>query len=436
MTTFAIKDLAPQTYFSSNVFLDKDFLLATSSNALTRTLLNTLAKWNFLQVLSDGNIVDKTQEGVTVNKAPLSPQEEKAKKDAIKNVAQNFEEVTEFDDILSDKPKSTEPPLATTQAKPTPMINSETERISKVNRINIVKGVYFEYINFINTLYTRYATHRELNLATISNTVRELCIYIKDNRSYVLRIMPSLEERGVNFLVDHCMRVTVLALSCGLQLRLPLTQLVELGVAGILHEIGMIRLSPQLYMTQRPLSVQERFKLNQHPLMGYKIVKDAGFPLSIQLGILDHHEKENAQGYPRKIDSTKISLFGKILCVACSYDAITAPRGYKESKSTYDGMIEMLNNKDKSYDQTIIMALVHCLSLYPVGSYVYLACGKVAQVIDAVPGKPKNPIVQIIGENTNNSILKTVATDDKQLKITRVLSKAEVESLQKTLHKK
>ena len=214
---------------------------------------------------------------------------------------------------------------------------------------------------------------------------------------------------------------------------MPMSKMVELGVASLLHEIGMIRLPPQLYINNKKLNAGERAKLFTHPIITYNILKDSNFPLSIQLGVLEHHERENGTGYPRHLSGGQISMYSKIIAVACSFEAITTPRKYKEEHTAYEAMIEMLKNVNHSYDDTVVKALLVSMSLFPIGTYVYLSNGKVAQVCDVQPTNPKNPIVQILGEANEDGSPKTVQTDDATIKIVRVMNKQEVEDVLKAL---
>ena len=86
-------------------------------------------------------------------------------------------------------------------------------------------------------------------------------------------------------------------------------------------------------------------------------------------------------------------------------------------------MIEMLKNNRQVYDPTVIKALLLSLSLYPIGGYVLLSNGKVAQVTDVNPENPQNPIVQILNEFEPSGEPKTLNTGTFGLKITQVLTK-------------
>ena len=170
-----------------------------------------------------------------------------------------------------------------------------------------------------------------------------------------------------------------------------------------------------------------------HPHTGFNILKDLEFPLSILLGVLEHHEKENGLGYPRHLPGNKITTYAKIISVACSFEAITAPREYKSERTTFDAMVEMLKNPNGQYDSTVIKALLYSLSLYPIGAYVCLQNGKIGIVTDVSPNNPKNPIVQLAKERNEDGTVKAIQTDDNQNRIVRVLSKEEQQQVQKDM---
>ncbi len=399
MNTYKVSELENNSYCSRDVVLDRAFLLLTNSIPVTESLKKALEEWEFTEVYSEGHF-GKEYEDNAVKPPP------------------SFDEL----DIAIDKAMAS---------------NGEHGSIdtsgSDSNRLSAVRTIYNEYLAYINSLYTRYATHKELDYNKISAAITEFCVFVRENRRYVLRIQPNTDPNSKNFLIGHSMRSTVLAITIGLQMKLPLSKLQELGVASVLHEIGMIKLPPQLYITDRKLTPNEKNTINTHPLISYNILKSYEFPLSICLGVLEHHEKENGQGYPRRLNGSQISMYAKIIAVACTFEAITAPRKYKTAQSTHMAMVEMLKNTGHQYDEVAIKALLYSLSLFPIGAYVYLTNNKIAQVTDVNPENPKNPIVQIINEKEANGDPVTIQTSDTGVRIIRVLDKKEADDIIKQM---
>ncbi len=428
MNAYNVSDLKENTYYTADVVLDKTFLLLNPSIPVKKDLIKALMDWEFTQVFTTGAIGT----GIIKDSFSSSIIDNVTKNNSIKaplgnnlNLESEHIDISDFG-VSQASPVKDELKQAILRDAPIKKIDISTAD-NEQKRMAVVQSVYNEYLNFINMLYTRYATHKELDLENVSSKIKDLCIFIKDNRRYVLRVELDLEANNRNFLVIHSMRSTVLAITVGLQLRMPLSKLIELGTACVLHEIGMLRLPSQLYLSDKVLSTMEKNQLNTHPIISYTILKGFNAPLSVCLAVLEHHEKENGNGYPRRIAGSQISIYAKIISIVCSFEAITAPRSYKSASSSFEAMVELLKNSNNQYDGTVMKALLYSLSLFPIGSYVYLSDGRIARVIDVNPENPKNPIVQIIGEKDENDEPVTVETNDMDLRVLRPLNKSEVD---------
>ncbi|MBD5428020.1 MAG: HD domain-containing protein [Treponema sp.] len=462
MNSYPISELEDGTTFSSHVFLDEQFQLLDAEVPFSGPMKKALIEWNFRAVLSDGK--PKPPE----KRFESNPATSDAKKDIPQDV--NYETV-DLEDLLGlphvEKEQPPEPvtdipdlptedtpialddlddmfdnldapseldgdtaPLAEDSAAdgeesgaeapiemPAPGTEADDEQLAQT------RAFYNNFLNDIDTLFKQYTVEKTLASQTVAEKISRLCAYLKEHQQYVLRIMPTDEARGKHFLVNHSMRSTVLALIIGMTLRLPADKLTELGTACLLHEIGQIRLPPQLYMTTRPLSPEEREKMAVHPILSYNILKENDFSLPVQIAALEHHEREDGSGYPRKLTGEHITAFAKIIAAACSFEAITAPRHFREARTAYEAMLDMIKEHEPQYDKIVLKALAHSLSLFPIGAFVYLANGKTAQVIKNTPGNPTHPAVKLTDGTGEHE------TDDGDYKIVRVLNAQEAESL-------
>ena len=405
MNTFKLGVVKEGISFNKDLLLDMLFVIEPAGCPIPKAVIAALGDWEFDEVSSEGNLIvdDLMAERIKAEaERPKTSPSEPLLSSGIKRSLEDARRMRTLE-------------------------NSEQARLASV------QNVYDEYMNYIDHVYTYYATHKQIDYESLSETVRSLCIFIRENRGYVLRITSSDGTAKKNFIVTHSMRSTVLAIAVGLQLHMSLSKLVELGSACMLHEIGMLRLPPQLYLSTKQLSSAERDEISKHPIIGFEIAKKLDFPLEVQFGILEHHERENGTGYPRNLTGDKISLYAKIIAVVCSFESIVTPRQYKTERSTFAAMVEMLKNENRQYDETVIKALLYSISLYPIGTYVYLSNGETAQVIDVNPDNPKNPIVQLLGAKDADGSPKTIQTDDNDIKIMRPLGKQELEDVMKSL---
>lgn len=427
MNSFKVSDLKEEVRFTEDVMLDNTFLLLNRGAKVQKGLIAALKDWQFTEVYSNGTQGILGEIASNVVKQPTSSGPVRFSSSAFPNATEEVSmEEMGIEDINGKKGKAPDFNAGDIETK-----FDFSHITDESNRLNVVQHVYDSFMDFVFDVYTYYATHKDIDLEALSQKIKELCIFVKANRRYVLQVHPNQDKNPKNFLIAHSLRSTVLAITVGLQLHMSITKLTELGVACVLHEIGMIRIPSQLYLSQRNLSPVEKNLLNTHPIVSYTILKDLEAPLNVCLAVLEHHEKEDGTGYPRHIQGEKISLYAKIISVACSFEAITAPRTYKAASSSFEAMVELLKNQTKQYDELVIKALLYSLSLFPIGSYVFLSDGKVGRVVDVNPENPKHPIVQLVGERDASGKLVTIKTSDTGLRIVRGLNKQETADIVK-----
>ena len=381
MNSIALKDLKPKTFFSKPLFLDEGFVLLAPETAVDEALIKRLTQWEFRETRTLG------------------------------------EALTEA--VTEDVPEGAiEDPGASASL---PDGAGDKERVTKI------LAFYADFTAYMEALYTRFVTKTELDYKSLVERMKGLCQVIAENKRFLLRAQ-SLAPQHSNYLVSHAVRSSVYSIVLGTAIKLPPFKLIELGAAAALHEIGMVRLPPQLYMAGRPLSPQEKKSITTHPILGYNLLKDRQVPLAVCLAALEHHERMNGTGYPRGLTGEKISLYSKIIMVACSFDAVTANRPFKEAKDGYSGMVDIIKNEGKQYDDLVIRALVYSLSIYPIGTQVMLTSGKSAVVVDVNPDNPRYPIVQLLGARSPDGKELIVRTSETSVRVLRPLSREEVDA--------
>jgi len=376
MKPYLTKDILVGSFFSAPVYLDEKFILTAPEVAFSPELIKTIQAWEFRQIYSDGE-----------------PREE---------YSGSAEELTGNEGL------------------------TEKSLLSDGEEINDAEKFYNDFVKYVESLFTTVAKSKDIHFSGVAQRVKELCDMTRENRRYLLRVMKSDNAEGQTYNASHATKSAIISIIIGFFIKLPPHRLIELGVAALLHEIGMVKLPPQTYMNNRALSPQEKKLIMGHPILSYNILKGFDFPLVVSIAALEHHERENGSGYPQKLTGDKISLYAKIIAVACSYEALTSSRPYKDAKDGYAGMLDLLKNEGKQYDDTVVKALVFSLSIYPIGLYVLLSNGRKGQVIDVNPENPKFPRVQIFGELTPDGKNKVIDTTQEGVHISRPLQKEEI----------
>ena len=404
MNTFIASDLPDDKFFEKDALIDKKFIVCPAGYPISRILRDELAEWEFDRIFSEGEILD--------NSPLIVKGEGQQGADRQPGNGQG-----ELDEEAKDGKKPEK------SAKRGAVANAARDK-----ELVSIKDAYKGYLEYAESVYENYERTQQLNAEEITEKMREFCAFVRQNKRNVLRLQSEeSESTGKTYLAKHSVRSTVFALAIGIQLDFPKHRMVELAVSCFLHEIGMARLPKKFFTSSEPLSTQERKAITAHPVLSYNILRAASFPLNICIGALEHHERENGRGYPRRLTREQISNYAKIISVACSYEAATAKRPFKEEKDAYSGIVDILKNKGHQYDTSIVRALLVSLSLYPIGIYVLLSDGRKGEVVDINPEDPKYPIVHPLGEYKPDGMPKTIETSEYSVYIVRPLTKSELE---------
>ena len=292
---------------------------------------------------------------------------------------------------------------------------------------------YSSFLAYTRYIFTKVTEKNALNINSITQKVKLVWNTVRYDRRFLMRVLHYTEHANdENYIASHSARSCIIAMVIGTYYKLPNHKLVELGIATLLHDIGMFMLPADLYLSGQTLTDQEKKILYTHPVQGCKLLQSFDYPPAICLGVLEHHERENGSGYPRSLTGEDISVYGKIIGVACSYDALSAKRPHREAKDHHTGIMELLNNEGKRYDSSVVRALVFSLSIYPIGIYVLLSNGQKGQVVDVNPENPRYPIVQIFEKLMPWEKKGTVQTSNQDISITRPLTREEISTMDLT----
>jgi HD-GYP domain-containing protein (c-di-GMP phosphodiesterase class II) len=377
MIRYSVKELSEGIAFSDAIYLDNQFILAAPEMRVSHEMKKSLKTWGFSEILSNGAPVIEEQADETAHTKLTS-------------------------------------------------VTSQHQTNSK-EKIDYVEQFYAAFREYMESVFEDIDKKNILNYQELTDHVRSACDIIREDRRFLLRSQKSQSiETEKDYMASHAVRSMVISISIGLRLKLSNEKLIELGVAALLHEIGMLKLPKEAFYTKHSLTQSQRKAIISHPILGYSLLESFNVPLAVRLAGLEHHERENGSGYPRKLTGDKISLYAKIIAVACSYDASVTDRPHKEAENGYTSMLYLLQNKEKQYNKTVVDALLYSLSLYPIGLFVLLSNGKRAQVVDVNSENPLYPIVQILGVVTTNGKSLIIKTSKDSIYIVRPLTKSEV----------
>ncbi|MGE3262814.1 MAG: HD-GYP domain-containing protein [Bacteriovoracia bacterium] len=137
---------------------------------------------------------------------------------------------------------------------------------------------------------------------------------------------------------QHSVGVGLCAIAIGKRMKLSADgDLADLGISGLLHDIGKTKVKPAIINKPGPLDKAEWEEMRQHASWGYEIIKDnRDLSQRAKLGILHHHEEHAGGGYPHGLTENQISVFAKIITIADIFNALTTDRTYSKAKTPFE----------------------------------------------------------------------------------------------------
>lgn len=136
----------------------------------------------------------------------------------------------------------------------------------------------------------------------------------------------------------------------------------ELAAGFFLHDLGKVKVSPDIINKPARLTEAEMRRMRIHPYQGYKLLKQAEVMTEeCRIIVMEHHEMFDGGGYPKRIAGDQIHIYGRICCIADVYDALTAERSYKKAMKPYDALTLMRDKMQNHFDKKLFSQFV---SLY------------------------------------------------------------------------
>lgn len=204
----------------------------------------------------------------------------------------------------------------------------------------------------------------------------------------------------------HSVNVGILVTSLAYEMGYDGEKLVQVGMGGLLHDIGKMLIPERILNKPGKLTPAEFAVVKRHPERGIDLLSDKTGIADISKAIvIQHHERYNGNGYPAGLAEDEIHEVGLISAIADVYDALTSDRVYKEAWTPQRALALIFQGCDRDYSRTIVERFTKHLGIYPVGSFVKLVSGEMGVVIRVDKGRLLFPTVLILFDEYGKKLL-------------------------------
>ena len=378
MNEISVENIPNQAFSSESMYLDDGYILISPETPFLSSLRRRLYDWEFRAVMAEGSpefteiISSGDAEGILLKKGGLDSEQE-------------LEAAEFFENLCA----------------------------------------------FMDKLFQSFKEGNPLKVNIISDQVKNLLQMVKTHKHYLLNFA-EYESGEIDYGVSQSVKTAILALAMSDTLKLPAHKQIEIGLAALLHRIGSMQIPQDLFYSEQALTPEQKKSITLFPVLGFRSLKAAEFPIPVALAVLEHRENVDGSGYPRGITGDKISMYGKLISVASSYCAMVSKRPFRNNVDGHSGMLELIKEKGRKFDEKVLRVLLLTLTVYPIGTYVTMTDGSIGIVHETNSAEPKYPVLKMIFDSNGTyyadaPLLQTKEEDNVQ--ISGALNRDEVEEL-------
>lgn len=271
-------------------------------------------------------------------------------------------------------------------------IKDEEIPIEKYNEPLIKK--YAKVEEKLNHLFIKVKDGKKLAASGIVNDMKDFIDEVKSERD-ILTQMRLLKKKD-DYTFNHSLGVSTLAISLGKWLNYSSEEIEELGIAGLFHDIGKLKIPEEIINKPADLTEEEFKIIKKHPFYSYQMLAENGkFSDDILLGVLQHHEKMNGTGYPNKVTGDRIHKYAKVISICDIYHALTSRRVYRDRENPLTVANYLREESFINLDPHMVQVFLKNISKFYVGNKVVLSNGEIGIIVYVHPQDNTKPIVKI-----------------------------------------
>lgn len=233
------------------------------------------------------------------------------------------------------------------------------------------------------------------------NVERDELIEISDEVTTNIKTNSDLFDFLNNIPIDdvtytHSLNVSIIAKTFGRWIGWSQDKIDDLGVAGLLHDVGKTQVPKEILDKPGKLTDEEYAEIKKHPVYSYRLAQKLNVSEQVLKGILMHHERYDGSGYPMGAKGNQIHLFARVLAIADVFEAMTATRAYRSKICPFKVLDILEFDSYRVFDPAIITKILQNIANSYIGKSVKLNTGQSGKII-FINRRVARPIIEVNG---------------------------------------
>jgi HD-GYP domain-containing protein (c-di-GMP phosphodiesterase class II) len=248
------------------------------------------------------------------------------------------------------------------------------------NEIALIYPVYEQSQIATRAIFDAIASEQNLDLTAVSEILDNMVESI--GRSPDALLWLAKLKQTDDYAYNHALNVSITLMAFGNFLALSQKQIKEIGLAGLLQDVGKVKLSADVLLKESKLTREEYEYAKKHVEESLKILeKTPDIPLAVTTMVAQHHERIDGSGYPNHLRESQIGLTSQIAGLIDTYCAITSHKTYAKGVYHQEALDKIHQLSGNQFSNVLVDQLVQFMGMYPVSSLVELNSGEVGVVI-------------------------------------------------------
>jgi HD-GYP domain-containing protein (c-di-GMP phosphodiesterase class II) len=263
--------------------------------------------------------------------------------------------------------------------------------------------LYTDLLNQARILFSLLKKKEPIDKKNLDDTISDIYRAAKEHPKEMIQIVHGVDNSTSDPATSalHCAIVAVV-MAC--QRKSLSHETLALTASAFLRDIGMLFIPRDIREKKGGLEPRELAVIRTHSALSYTMLRELGYPIDIANAVLDHHERWDGKGYPRKVPGARIHEQALVVAVADAYTALINRKPYREHFLGYDAVKKILHGVGQQYSAETVKLLLQGIGIYPLGTVVLLSNYSVARVIETGEDSALRPKVEIIRDKYGEKI--------------------------------
>ena len=265
----------------------------------------------------------------------------------------------------------------------------------EVNAIKLGKEVYSAGGELLDEIEKNVIAHMPFDVDGVRDYINSLLRNLKTNKSSLLLL--ATVKSQIKFSLIHNINVAIFSILQAESLGFEKTELGDVGMAALFHDIGKLRIPAEMIEKETALTDEEFGIIKGHPIIGAKILlENPGVGIMPAIVAFEHHLRYDGGGYPHRKYKKAPMLISMIVSIADVYDALRSKRTYAGEMAPEKIYNEMMKMTGRKFNADLLDNFFGLIGVYPPGTIVSMDTGEIGMVVSPSIFDKRRPKVELL----------------------------------------